>query len=146
MRDALGGLVNIAIIVVFITLVSGFMAFNINYTKAFRVKNKIITTLEQYEGNCEENSDCDIEIRKYAESLGYSTSSPNVKNYDTCRNGYCFTKVDQTRASDNQYDSTKKVYFKVVTQINVDIPIINRVLPNIPYFQVSGNTKLIETS
>ena len=50
MRDAFGGLVNIVIIVVFLVLVSGLLAFNVNYTKAYRVKNKIITTLEQYEG------------------------------------------------------------------------------------------------
>ena len=43
MRDALGGIVNITIIVVFLVIVSGYLAFNVNYTKAFRVKNKIIT-------------------------------------------------------------------------------------------------------
>ena len=43
MRDAFGGLMNMVIIVVFLVLVSGYLAFNVNYTKAFRVKNKIIT-------------------------------------------------------------------------------------------------------
>ena len=43
MRDAFGGLLNMVIIVVFLVLVSGYLAFNVNYTKAFRVKNKIIT-------------------------------------------------------------------------------------------------------
>ena len=52
MRDAFGGLMNMVIIIVFLVLVSGYLAFNVNYTKAFRVKNKIITTIEQYEGNC----------------------------------------------------------------------------------------------
>ena len=42
MRDAIGGSVNLVIIVVFMLLVSGYLAFNINYTKAFKVKNKII--------------------------------------------------------------------------------------------------------
>lgn len=46
MRDAIGGVVNIQIILVFIVIVSGYLAFSVNYTKAFRVKNKIITTLE----------------------------------------------------------------------------------------------------
>ena len=49
MRDAFGGLMNMVIIVVFLVLVSGYLAFNVNYTKAFRVKNKIITKIEQYE-------------------------------------------------------------------------------------------------
>ena len=43
MRDAFGGVANLVIIVVFLTLVSGYLAFNVNYTKAFRVKNKIIS-------------------------------------------------------------------------------------------------------
>ena len=45
MRDAFGGLMNMVIIIVFLVLVSGYLAFNVNYTKAFRVKNKIITTM-----------------------------------------------------------------------------------------------------
>ena len=52
MRDAFGGLVNIVIIVVFIVVVSGYLAFNVTYTKAFKVKNKMISLLEQYEGKC----------------------------------------------------------------------------------------------
>lgn len=144
MSDALGGTVNIAIIMFFITIAGGIMAFNINYTKAFRVKNKIITTLEQYEGNCEENSDCAKEISAYISSLGYSTQAPKLSDYE-CRNeGYCIKRVEQT--SNNKYDTSTKVYFNVVTQINIDIPIINNLLPNLDVFQVSGNTKLIETS
>ena len=34
MRDALGGVVNLAMIVVFLVLVCGYLAFNVNYTKA----------------------------------------------------------------------------------------------------------------
>ena len=43
MRDALGGTVTLVIIVVFIVIALGYMAFNVNYTKAFRMKDKIIT-------------------------------------------------------------------------------------------------------
>ena len=45
MRDALGGSVTIVIIVVFIVIVLGYLAFNVNYTKAFRMKDKIISVL-----------------------------------------------------------------------------------------------------
>jgi hypothetical protein len=53
MRDAFGGLLNIVIIVVFMTLVSGYLAFNVSYAKAFKVKNKIISTIENYNGSCD---------------------------------------------------------------------------------------------
>ena len=42
MRDAFGGIANMVVIIVFLVIVSGYLAFNVNYTKAFRVKNKII--------------------------------------------------------------------------------------------------------
>ena len=35
MSDSLGGTVIIVLIVLFITIVSGYLAFNVNYTKAF---------------------------------------------------------------------------------------------------------------
>ena len=49
MRDSLGGAVNIIIIVVFIVIALGYMAFNVNYTKAFRMKNKIISVNKEGE-------------------------------------------------------------------------------------------------
>ena len=45
MRDAFGGLLNIGIIVVFMTIVSGYLAFNVSYAKAFKVKNKLYQQL-----------------------------------------------------------------------------------------------------
>ena len=52
MRDSLGGAVNVFIIVIFIVFALGYMAYNVNYTKAFRMKNKIVFTYEKYKGKC----------------------------------------------------------------------------------------------
>ena len=54
MRDAFGGAVNIYIIVVFIVFALGYMAFNVNYTKAFRMKDKIVALYEKYNGDRKE--------------------------------------------------------------------------------------------
>ena len=40
-------------------------------------------------------------------------------------------------------DTKDRAYFKVVTQINIDIPIINKILPGLKIFQISGDTKPI---
>ena len=150
MRDALGGIVNITIIVVFLVIVSGYLAFNVNYTKAFRVKNKIITTIEQYEGNCSvPNGACDQAITDYMRDIGYSVQTGfNLNGYE-CRNGYCIQEV----TADNNTDSSivlegneGKVYYKVVTVIYLDIPIINKIMPNLKMFQVSGTTKVFKPS
>ena len=72
MNESLGGLVNIVIISVFIVIAMGYIAFNVNYTKAFRMKDKIITVYDKYDGNCDINSPCSDEIKEYAREIGYS--------------------------------------------------------------------------
>ncbi len=146
MRDAFGGVANLVIIVVFLVLVSGYLAFNVNYTKAFRVKNKIISTIEEYEGNCNPKSttnECNIKILEYMNSLGYDAPNLNIADYE-CENGYCIKRVDIAKPAASSTDDTKeRAYFKVVTQINIDIPIINKIMPGLKIFQVSGDTKPI---
>lgn len=141
MRDAFGGVANLVIIVVFLVLVSGYLAFNVNYTKAFRVKNKIISTYEQYEGNCgtRAGDPCHDQITDYMKQLGYDAPSFKLDEYN-CQNGYCIKQIDITPSGS---DTKKRAYFKVVTQINIDIPIINKILPGLKIFQVSGDTKPI---
>lgn len=144
MRDAFGGIVNIVIIVVFLVIVSGYLAFNVNYTKAFRVKNKIISTFEQYEGTSCENADseCDQKIQEYMQSLGYSAPDFNIKDY-TCKHGYCYKRIDITNQNSDISDTKQRAYYKIVTQINIDIPIINKIMPGLKIFQVTGDTKPI---
>ena len=50
MKDAVGGIVNIWIIAIFIVLISGYLAFSVQYNKAFRMKNEIIEAIEQCDG------------------------------------------------------------------------------------------------
>lgn len=145
MRDAFGGVTNLVIIVVFLVLVSGYLAFNVNYTKAFRVKNKIISVFEQYEGNCQSNTvepgTCNGEIKAYMDGLGYSAPNFNLTSEGyTCHYGYCFKKIE-VPAQTADPDTPRKSYFKIVTQINIDIPIINKILPGLKIFQVTGDTK-----
>lgn len=145
MRDAYGGIVNLAMIVVFLLLVCGYLAFNVNYTKAFRVKNYIITTMEQYEGNCDsESSACAQKINNYIRQIGYSAPDFDLtRDGYTCHLGYCYKEFEVGAEAGAIQENADKVYYRVVTQINIDIPIINKIMPNLRIFQVSGNTKLI---
>lgn len=148
MRDAYGGIVNLAILVVFLVLVNGYLAFNVNYTKAFRVKNKIITTLENYSGNCEEGSKCQTIIEDYENKIGYNAAIVVSKDKDTYCNqkkGYCIKKItlgEDMGSDSTTIDTSNKYYYKVTTIVNINIPIINRILPSI--FSVSGNTNIID--
>lgn len=144
MRDAMGGIVNIALIVIFLVIIMGYLAFNINYMKAFKVKNKIITTFEQYEGACEnKESPCRREIQKYINQVGYNTNF-EWKNLDggyTKAEGFAYQRVTPEKAGIND---TEKFYYKIVTQITIDIPIINKVLDGLDTFRITGDTKAME--
>lgn len=144
MRDAFGGLVNIIIVVVFLVVITGYLAFNVNYTKAFRVKNKIITTIEQYEGNCEQFSACDQIIQNYIAEIGYNVhTNPNMCTALTCscRNGYCVEKVDKDTGGAVGVDDNGRYYYRVITATSIDVPMVNRIMPGLKLFQISGNTK-----
>lgn len=152
MRDAFGGLVNIVIIVVFLLIVSGYLAFNVNYTKAFRVKNKAITAFEQYEGNCTDVSTvCYGKISEYMQSIGYNAADGFSSSFRCpvgaecgCVAGqYCYAKYDAFVSESEVPDRENMCYYQIVTQINIDIPILNRILPGLKVFQVAGDTKVI---
>lgn len=156
MRDAYGGIVNIVIIVVFLVIVSGYLAFNVNYTKAFRTKNRIISYFEEYEGNCEVGTECAAKIKDYMGAIGYNAAniSINANDYNcanssgsnitcNCLNnmGYCYVRT--IVESKDGTDVRQKAVFKIITAINIDVPIINKILPGLRTFQVSGDTKQI---
>ncbi|MBQ3422720.1 MAG: hypothetical protein IJH34_13920 [Romboutsia sp.] len=149
MRDAIGGIVNIQIILVFIVLVSGYLAFSVNYTKAFRAKNKVINAIEQYEGVTGNDA-----LDEGGEVWCYFNGCPDIKGIGykadrvQCPSGYtlhslgfCWkeTKVDVGNTS------LDKRYYSVRTFVNIDIPIIEFILDRLPFFKVDGDTKMIIT-
>ena len=141
MRDALGGVVNIAIIVVFMVIVSGYLAFNVNYTKAFRVKNKIISVIENREGLDETGKK---EIENYAKSIGYNVNinkcSGEWEAANKDKGTFCYKRVSQDKGSDR----LDKGYYEIITFVSIDIPIIKNIMPHIEFFQVKGSTKSIK--
>ena len=151
MRDALGGTVSLVIISVFIVIAMGYMAFNVNYTKAFRMKDKIISLYEDYEGKCDQA--CKDAIKDYARTLGYSTD--NNLQCDHLGAGwtqgipdlYCAKEimVDNMGTNDGDVirDTMNKHYFKIVTRINLNIPIISNIF-DFNFFYIKGDTKSFE--
>lgn len=144
MRDAIGGSVTIVIIVVFIVFALGYMAFNVNYTKAFRMKDKIITVYDDYNGNC--NTACENEIKEYADKIGYS-SGTGTGGTMYCPTGtsklnlYCVDEVPVTTGDDdNISDSLNARYYHISTKISMEIPAFKNIL-NFRIFYVFGTTQ-----
>ena len=142
MKDAFGGIMNLAMIVAFLMIVSGVLGLTVSYTKVFKFKNFVISTIENYEGGkgCFDptlNNGCFNTIKQKAERIGYA---PGVEI--SCH-GY--TRVDNLFCYKKEYSGagTNEVKYKIITQIDVDIPIINKIVGS-KVFQVTGDTRTIK--
>lgn len=141
MQEAFGGLLNVFLLAIFLAIVSGILAISVNYIKAFRMKNFIISTVEQYEASsCFKDSAtaCSNEILKKAQTIGYS------KTNLVCDNGYSLD-FNELFCYKSVLHSTGKYSYTVVTQVDFGIPVINNIL-DFDFFQVHGDTRVIEVS
>ncbi len=155
MNEGVGSTTILTIIMFFIAIVSAYMAFNVNYTKAFRMKNKIIAMYEENNGVC--GSSCQNEIVEYSKKIGYNPAGSldcnktDVKplgitdSYGKNVKGlWCEykIKVDKNRASDKVFvDSNDEYYYRILTRINIQIPIIQNLL-HLQILNVTGDTKV----
>lgn len=138
MKDAFGGILNLVFITVFLVLVSGILGLTVNYTKAFKMKNAVITGIEQYEGygcfDSKKDTACQQKITEYAKSIGYHPVSINCPTKDDFHSGgqyFCYSE---------RYSSNGKKYYSIITQVDINIPIINRIM-GMTFFQVHGDTR-----
>ncbi len=141
MRASIGGIVNLFAIAVFLIVLASFLLFNVSYAKAFRVKNKIITTYEQYEGNCDRtDSACYKEIQRFEKAFGYKvTYELPEKEGTTCFQelGYCSTKSTYKKKIDNVTYTAEK--YTIRTEVYIRFPFIQDIF-GIGKFGVSGET------
>lgn len=146
MQDAFGGILNITIVAVFFILVSSILAMTVNYTKAFKMKNYVISTIEQYEGSgcgCTgertTNTLCISKIKNYASDLGYAPKMTNCNgNGDRPIDGlFCCGKSE---SSENL--SSKQLMYSVTTQVDIDFPLIDKLMGT-KALQVHGDTRII---
>ena len=144
MKDAFGGILNLVLISVFLLIVIGVLGLVTTYTKTFKMKNIVITSVEQYEGTCCDQSGnagcvsdsaCISKIRQEAQSLGYSPVNLNCPNDYSNNELYCIKEVKE---GGNHY-------FSIIVQADVHFPIVSNIL-GFRMFQVSGDTRHISNS
>lgn len=147
MRDAIGGTFSLQIILFFLVVINAYLAFSVNYTKAFRIKNNIIAIIEQQEGYTTSSAlgDTDsAQTRIFAlmKRANYTIDRNSLRCnegytqiYDTMQNtGFCLQLHKNADGSG---------YYSVITQVNIDIPIVNNILPLSGIFSIKGETKSI---
>lgn len=136
MRDAFGGILNLAIIAVFLVVVMGVLGLTFSYTKAFKAKNIILSRIEQYEGHgCfEVGKACFNRIQEDTKSIGYSPSVTScAEKYEAVGNIFCYKAEDVN----------DKTIFKIVSQVDIPIPIVNKIL-NLSFFEINGDTRPVK--
>ena len=147
MRASMGGILSMFLLAIFLVVLSSYLLFNVSYAKAFRVKNKIITTYEEYEGNCDEGSECQREIERYENSLGYFTSFELTPDGDRCvcyqKLGYCATEIITNKKIGNV--NVHAVKYVIRTDVYIKFPLVQDIL-GIGKMGVTGQTHEIVKS
>jgi len=148
MKEAYGGILNIFFIAVFLVIVSGILAFIVTYTKAFKMKNIVISTVEQYEGSgcTSDSSSCFARIEERAKNIKFSPSD-TLTCPSTITNNYNYTKVGGLYCIGEpvakNVDGTSK-HYNIIVKINFYFPFLSKFLGFI-VFQVSGDTESIDS-
>lgn len=141
-------------ILIFLIIVNCYLAFSVNYTKAFRVKNEIRSIIEKNEGLT-----CDAidQINTLMGNVNYGVSYGDRKCPDGYEEGnltnglFCYkiSKVDVTGTSSSNA-LYKGAYYTILTFVDIDIPIFNKIFPNVSalndVFATKGETALIYSS
>lgn len=141
MKAATGNALLMNIIIVFLVVVLGVLVTSITYTKAFRVKNRIVEVIENYDGDFNNHVDqIKSDITTSLSNVGY-----RLKGTSTCKTIDKNGKPLPTPIEGNDYyyciypyKTGRGFYYKVVTYMYLDLPVINQVL-NIPVY---GETKV----
>lgn len=143
MKEGVGTAFNLSLLFYFMLLVAGFALFGINYYRAFRVKNHIITYIEQFEGNFNNNTFKNNRLDMInASGYNIDQSKLDIARTDgwTCpdQEGWCYKLNSDIYKNGNHY-----CIYEVKAFISTDIPVINKLFANYSFFEVNGVTKQI---
>lgn len=151
MRNSMGALSVLGICLSFIVLFTAYLAITLNYSRAFIIKNHIVSFIEEYEGY---KSDYNPRIESYLKEKAYDAYGncasiiPDKKSggardwqlqecIDRKPTGECGVCI--YRMPMYNEEGVTQSYYRVVNFFKFDIPVIRYVSS----FQVSGETDLI---
>ena len=156
MRDAVGGSLLLNIVVLFISIVILFFAGIMAYSKAYKIKNRIIEVIESYEmyddktlvkqdvsgsGGFTVQNLLEEDLRKSGYIVASSTqieSKCGDGNLNTSGYLYCVYLKSCDEVNEND-ECVGQRHYEVETYIHFDFPIIGNFLT----FKVKGETKML---
>ena len=138
MREAIGNSFVLNFIIVFIILFILIFVATLTYTKAFKVKNKIVDIIENNDGDI--NSSVISEIDSKLGEIGYRVDTNNGCSTDGRFSGGSLVNRGQNngyRYCIYEFSTNKGNYYGIVTYAYLQIPIIGVNLD----FPVYGETR-----
>lgn len=147
MHESMGNAFITGLVITFIIIFMLFFATSTSYTKAFKVKNKIVEILEKYDDILNESpttssgltANIENEINTILSDIGYRIS-PNPNNCPL-RNGVGAVNKNQTANYEYciyKYETSRGTYYGVTAYMYYQIPVIGAELK----FPVYGETKI----
>lgn len=155
MKEAIAQTFIVSLILFFFGILLILFFGSINYSKAFKAKNKLINLVEKYGdelySNSNTNSNFKVEFERDLKNSGYQTTKINKTNDKLCEKyvgkddilvypGKAEKEVQRT------YDfclirkkSNVGPYYQVITFMRFDVPVIGAALT----FPVRGETKVL---
>lgn len=155
----MGGVFTLQAIVFALIIIMCLMAFAVNYSKAFRVKNEIRSIIEKHEGLTVSYDDKGVSASDEIDDLLFNYQYFLSDKYDSaCKKlGYdiyvgknntrfCIkceyaNNMGELNVNESGY---RGAYYSIVTFVNIDVPIVNNLIPfTAEFLKVSGETALI---
>lgn len=148
MKEAYGGATNLYLFLFFFVVYVSFLAFALQFAKAYRVKNYVIDVLEQerYDGKAV-NGGTNTEIAK---KLDVYFSSIPYTGVNKIAEDFCKDNSDNSTDNANsykgaciiKYGAEEAPYYKVFTFVDFSLPLLDLDL-KIP---VGGETMIIKNN
>lgn len=151
MKEAIGQVFSLEFIIIFLLLLNGYLAFNVNYSKAFRVKNEIRSIIQKNEGLTESAV---TDINNYMQSVNYYQGEAyntwcNNNGHHVCRTdkgAFCYDVTTSDKYGTDKDGNEIAAYYTIYTFVDINIPVLNRFIPQTAgLFSVTGETSLIYT-
>lgn len=162
MKEAMGGTWLFGIVLTFVVLFTTFISLSTNYSRCFKIKDEIITTIEHYNGVNEKSIS---RINEYLSGIGYSSTGNCPEDDSSCWYGfkvgnntrtmgrkdvnYCISKYTITRPYKAENGKVTEIngpighprsaYYKVTVFFKLNWPIISSIFN----LNISGETSVI---
>lgn len=136
MRESISNSLIFNWVMIFVGVIIALLIASMSYSKAYKIKSKIISTVEMYQGY---TAEARTDIDTFLQNVGYRFNTSGSR----CEDIEGFTLLTDNsnyyRYCVYQTTTLKGSYYKVIAYMYFDIPFIEGIME----FPVSGESKVI---